>query len=315
MPASYRSGHARLASPPSRIVQRLANSHATIDLAPNDAITFQHTVLCQTSLPYRNPGDQVRTWEQRNGGALIKIHAGEAADPRTKAVIPLGLPYGPKPRLILAYLNREALRTGSPVIDVGRNLSTFLQRLGLDTHGRNLSCIKTQIARLSAAHITLGIFASDTKAITIHTQIVSAFDLWYSIDSPRLLWPTQVQLSREYFESLTHHAVPLDERAIAALSHSAMALDLYAWLAQRLHRIAPTQPLEVSWEALKAQFGWHYQERFKFRQVFLHTLQTVLSQYRDAIIEVGQNGLQLFQSPPPVKGRVAIVNPSFPIQP
>jgi hypothetical protein len=26
-------------------------------------LAFQHTVFCQTSLPYRNPGDNVRLWQ------------------------------------------------------------------------------------------------------------------------------------------------------------------------------------------------------------------------------------------------------------
>jgi hypothetical protein len=40
---------------------------------------------------------------------------------------------------------------------------------------------------------------------------------------------------------------------IAALSHSALALDIYAWLAQRLHRIPPGKPQRVSWEALQGE--------------------------------------------------------------
>ena len=42
----------------------------------------------------------------------------------------------------------------------------------------------------------------------------------------------------DYFDSLTRFAVPMDERAIAALAGWAMALDMYCWLAQRqLHRV------------------------------------------------------------------------------
>jgi hypothetical protein len=36
-----------------------------------------------------------------------------------------------------------------------------------------------------------------------------------------VLWPSTLRLSADYFESLTRFAVPLDERAIAALAHSA----------------------------------------------------------------------------------------------
>ena len=46
-----------------------------------------------------------------------------------------------------------------------------------------------------------------------------------------------IRLSADYFESLQRHAVPLNKHYLSALSHSAMALDVYSWLAQRLHRI------------------------------------------------------------------------------
>ena len=70
-----------------------------------------------------------------------------------------------------------------------------------------------------------------------------------------MLWPSVVRLSQEYFESLASHAVPLDERAIAALANSPVALDVYAWLAQRLHRIPKNKLQQVSWPALYEQFG------------------------------------------------------------
>ena len=67
-----------------------------------------------------------------------------------------------------------------------------------------------------------------------------------------------MRLSLDYFESLQRHAVPLDERAIAALSHTAMGLDHLCWLAQRLHRVNPGKPAFIPWTALRDQFGWHY---------------------------------------------------------
>ena len=51
-----------------------------------------------------------------------------------------------------------------------------------------------------------------------------------------------VRLSQDYFESLQKHAVSLDERAVTALAHSAMGLDVYTWLAQRVHRVPPEKP-------------------------------------------------------------------------
>ena len=275
--------------------------------AATEAILYQHSILCQTGLPYRNPGDDVRSWEQRNGTARLEISAGKAMHPELGELVPLGLPYGPKPRLILAHLNSEALRQCSPEIEVEASLTAFVKRLQLDTGGRTISTIKDQFARLAASSITLGLI-HDGRAITVNSRIVAAFDLWFPKDEDgRVLWPHLLRLSPEYFDSLARHAVPLHERALMALSGSAMGLDVYAWLAQRLHRIEWGQPVLVPWTALQAQFGWHYDRTRKFREVFRQTLRLVHSQYRAADVELDERGMTLRHSPPPVKGRTGIV--------
>jgi len=140
-----------------------------------DAILYQHSILCQSGLPYRNPGDDVRSWERSNGSVGMQVNAGSAWHPE-EGFIQLGLPYGPKPRLILAHLNTEALRQRSAAIEVEASLTAFVKRLGLDPKGRNMGIIKDQLARLAASRVTLGIMA-DGKAITVNTQIVTAFNL------------------------------------------------------------------------------------------------------------------------------------------
>ena len=101
--------------------------------------------------------------------------------------------------------------------------------------------------------------------------------------------------------------VPLHDRALSALAGSAMALDVYAWLAQRLHRIEWGKRVFVPWAALKAQFGWHYDRMDKFKAVFRQTVRDVHSQYRAADIELDGRGTTLRHSPPPVRGRTGIV--------
>ena len=296
-----------LPKPPSPIQRRLIESSVSIEQDDPETILFQHTVFCQTGLPYRDPGDSVREWERVNGNAHLEVIAGKVMHPEQGRLVPLGLPWGAKPRLILAHLNAQALRTGSPVIEVEDSLTAFVRRLRLDPKGRNMRAIKSQLARLSAASIRLGIL-HDGHALTINSQIVTAFDLWFPKDErQRVLWPSTVRLSLDYFTSLQKHAVPLDERAIAALSNSAMGLDVYAWLAQRLRRVSPTSPAFIPWTALKEQFGWHYGRMRDFRRVFTQTLRVVHTQYRAANLELDERGLTLRQSPPPIKGRVTVI--------
>jgi hypothetical protein len=295
--------------PLSRVQQRLIRSAIEIETDPPEAILYQHTVFCQTGLPYRDPGKGPRLWQRSQGAAHLEVEAGRAFHPDEGTFVDVGLPFGPKPRLILAYLNAEAMRTGSPAVEVEDSLSAFVQRIGLCRDGRSIRAVKDQLTRLATAEIRLALALPGMPAKQVQAHIVKGFELWLPKDArQRAIWPSNVTLSPDYFESLARHAVPLDERAIAALSHSAMALDLYSWLAQRLHRVEQGKPAFIPWTALRAQFGWHYSAMFKFRQVFRQTLDLVCGQYRGARIELDGRGMTLRNSPPPVKGRVSLVS-------
>jgi hypothetical protein len=277
--------------------KRLIDAHADILDSPADDIAFSHSVLCQTSLPYK-PTDE-RVWIRDQGHVSLLIEAGRARHPDTGKWVELPLPHGEKPRLVMLHLNSEAMRTSSPIIDVEGSMTAFVRALGIHAHGRNIRTLRDQLARLAAAHITLGIGFK-----TIKTDVIDAFDLWWPDDAKqRTMWPSTVHLAPRYFESLAKHAVPLDSRAVAALAHSALDLDIYAWLAQRLHRIHKTKPQTITWQALKAQFGVGYAELRVFRRRFKEALKTVLTAYPSARIEMVDAGLVLWNSPPPVLKR------------
>jgi hypothetical protein len=203
----------RQAYGPTPIQQRLIDAAAlSVEQPDAQTLLYQHTVFCQTSLPYRNPGDDARTWERTNGDVYLKVLAGEAMHPDKGQFVPVGLPFGPKCRLVLMHINQRALVTESSTVEVEDTLSKFVRKaLNLDAHGRNIRVVKDQLARLSASSIRLGV-VRDGHALTVNSQIVTAFDVWFPKDDrQRVLWPSTIQLSQEYFQSLINHAVPLDE--------------------------------------------------------------------------------------------------------
>jgi hypothetical protein len=269
----------------------------------NDAI-FQHAILCQTFLPYRNPGDGVRVWQQHQGNVSLAVQANDALNPETNRFEFVGLPYGTKSRLILAHINSQAIKTGDKTLHIEDTMSAFIKSLGLNTDGRTIAEVKEQLRRLTTSLISLG-YSDGERSVQVNFQIVKTFDAYFPKDeNKRVLWNSTIQLTDDYFNSLATHAIPLDERALAALSHNAMALDIYAWLAQRLHRITPNSPQFISWQNLKDQFGSGYGEMKKFKQVFRKTLQIVRLQYQSARIEEDINkGLMLFCSPTPIPSK------------
>ncbi|MGE0383041.1 MAG: replication protein RepA, partial [Hyphomicrobium sp.] len=269
----------------SRVHRRLIEPLET-DQDNEARLAFQHTVFCQAGLPYRNPGDDVREWQREQGAVSLLVKAGEARSPLTHQWVRLGLPWGTKPRLILSHLNAEAIRRQSPVIEVESSLSAFVKRIRGFDGGREIRAFKDQLSRLSVAVVRLATTRGD-RAFQVNAQVVTAFELWPELDDrQRVLWPTTIQLSRDYFDSLQEHAVPLNEADLAALAHSSMGIDIYSWLAQRLHRINASRPAFIQWPALKQQFGLDYGQMKHFKPAFRVALRQVLARYRTARVEI-----------------------------
>jgi hypothetical protein len=287
----------------SMVRSRLADDQAEL--------CFQHSVFCQTGLPYRNPKG-AREWDRQNGNAVLHIDAGFLFNPRTHKYEPVSLPWGPKPRLILAHLNGEALRAGSPTIEIADSLSAFVRRIRGFAGGREITIFKEQLKRLATAVVRLAV-VTDThdgqNSRQTNTPLVSGFNLWFPKDErQRVLWNSTVRLSQEYFDDLQKHAVPLHEVALAALAHTAMGLDIYAWLAQRLHRIDPHRPTFIPWTSLKEQFGPEYAQMFNFKREFRQTLAKVLTRYPAARVELDKRGMAARNSPPPVAKRLVLID-------
>lgn len=271
-----------------------------------DAI-FQHSALCQAFLPYRNPGDDQMIWKHKQGDVNLAIQTNQAYNPEIDDYEIVGLPYGAKARLILAHINSEAIRKQSPVIDVEDSMSAFIRRIGLNIDGRTIAEVKKQLRRLTVSTLSVGYkdYTDNNRAIQVDLKIIKAFDIWFPKDDrQRVLWTSNIRLSDDYFNSLSSHAIPLDERAMAALSHNAMALDIYAWLAQRLHRIDKAKPQFIPWGALKDQFGRDYARMADFKRTFRKYLTLATTQYPNAKIKEETNkGYWLHNSPSPIQSK------------
>ena len=273
-----------------------------------DDFLYQHTLFCQTVLPYRDPGPNVRTWEREQGQISLRLEAGYIKSLTGAGYVPIGLPFGPAARLILCHLNTEALRRGSPSIEVEGSMTAFVRRLqGFEPNGAQIRRFKDQVARLSAALIRM-VLVREERALQVDTKIISSFELWKDkSEEGQGTFPSVIYLSPQYFESLQSHAVPLDERAIAAIAHNAVALDVYCWMAQRLHRVDPKRGQFLAWANLHEQFGQGYERVRDFRRAFLNVLTLVKAQYPAAKFETNEGGAMLFNSPPPVLRRAVLV--------
>jgi hypothetical protein len=246
-------------------------------------------------------GTEARVFERSSGNAHLRLEAGTLFDGLNFVEQPL--PYGTKPRLVLVYVSGEAVRRKSRVIDVGDSMREFLIRLGTEPSGGprgGYTMFKKQMQALAACRLILGM-AIENRAITINTQPIEQFDAWVQIDGDqRTLWPGELTLSEKFFETLASHAVPLSHEALQALKHSALALDIYTWLAHRLCRITKPGGVMLSWWNLKDQFGQEYNDPKNFKREFRHALAQVKAVYLHANIEDVEGGLLLKASKPPI---------------
>ena len=107
-------------------------------------------MLCQIGLPYRDQ-HALRLWERRNGRVYLRVEAGSALHPLEQRFVPMPLPFGAKARLILIHLNGEALRSGSPRVEVEDSLTAFVKRLlARSPNGREIARFRDQLGSITA---------------------------------------------------------------------------------------------------------------------------------------------------------------------
>jgi hypothetical protein len=262
---------------------------------------FLHSVLCQLGLP-RNPTGE-RNFERTSGRVSLSLQAGRSFDGMKWSDQPL--PSGTRPRLVLINLCSEAVRRRSADVDIGNSVRDFLRRLNIDTGGESMAQFRRQMLALSVCHMTLAVITPKGPA-QVDAKPIDAFQAWYTDeDGQQALWPGHLRLTDKFFNSLVEHAVPLDQEAIGRLQNSALALDVYSWLAHRLCRVREPTGIDLSWGVLKEQFGQEYGDAKNFKRKFLGAIGKAKGVYADARIEQVSGGLRLLPSPPPVK-RVAV---------
>jgi len=297
----------------TRSQQRLVTAREQILSEPPDRNDFLHTVMCQVGMPRR--ATDALTFERTSGHISVQLEAGKLYNGKEWVQQPL--PYGTTPRLVMVHLSSEAIRTQSRRVDVGDSMRQFLLKLGMGDGGGprgGYTVVRKQIEALAACRLTIGM-QDQGKVVTVDAKPIRKFEAWLHHDgSQQTLWPGVMELHPDFYETLTTHAVPLDYRALSALRHSALGLDIYTWLAHRLCRIHKASGVMLSWQNLREQFGQEYADSKDFKREFRDVFRQVSVVYPDAHIDEVDGGIVLHESPPPIaKTSVSFSLPSSPV--
>jgi len=293
---TYASRNAITPSIDSRLVEE-ARAIEAEDAFRAGTTGYLGRTLVQATLPYREPLRSLEVWERTVGETSLIIKQGHAKN-RAGEWERVGFPYGSYPRLMLAWIGAEIVRTNERTIILGDSLSAFMAELGIGEHrsgGKNgaRTRLRDQMMRLFLADISaqIGGASVDENLRMRKLDVVKDADLWWSTNNPGQagLWQSSIVLGERFFEETKANPVPVDLRALRALRSSPMALDLYSWMTYRYFSLS--KPTTVPWDAVFHQFGSEYKTVKKFRENFLPALKKVVTVYPQAKVTPKPSGL------------------------
>jgi Plasmid encoded RepA protein len=271
----------------------------------DSSLGFIYSGWAQCALPHRKLADD-QPWQIASERVRLVVQPGLrplANDGRLESV---GVPFGAHARLILFFLQTEALRTGSREVELGSSLRQWMSRIGIQPGGSAFRSVRDQAERISRCRLTFHIQGGGRESTLVNQSVVDRALFIEEGDSMQSRLSLEVaKLSEGFFEQLQRHPVPLEEAAIKALANNSAAMDAYIWLAYRLHVLQSDK--FVTWKALKGQFGTSYKELFHFKAKWPKALELALAVYPNAGIDVTDAGVVLKPSRPPVAPKLIAV--------
>ena len=211
---------------------------------------FMARTMALCSLPRSNPGKRTQ-YIRRNGPYTLVMSATGLNK----------LPFGNLPRLLIAWLCTEAVRTQSRELVLGSSLSKFMRTLDVlssDSGGTTgvRTRLRNQMDRLFNAHVRL-IYQDEHGEQFVSSAIADRGEFWWNPQRPDepMLWESKIELGEKFFQEIIRNPVPIDINTLKALKRSPLGLDLYLWLTYRI--FALTTPQRLSWQQVYRQFGPH----------------------------------------------------------
>ena len=123
------------------------------------------------------------------------------------------LPFGNFPRLILAWVCTEAVRTQNRVIVLGPSLAKFMKTLGVYSSGggRDQIKLRNQMRRLFGCTVQLTYKDANVERF-VNSPIAARGEYWWNLQQPDQpsLWDSKIELGWDFFNEIIRHPMPLD---------------------------------------------------------------------------------------------------------
>ena len=271
--------------------RNIIDAAAAIMVEEEARMGITHAGFAMTSLPHKKIEDTV--WRRSGPSTTLLIASGHTEEGRA-----IGVPYGSIARLILLYLQTEAIRTGSAEVDLGRSMNAWLSKMNLAIGGKTYNLVAEQAKRISYCRLTFYFDQPGVKMSENGAFVSSRIEMAKISNDQPTLWQEKVRLDDGFLNSLRKHPVPVREEAIRAIGTRSLAIDIYIWLAYRLQALS--KPTSISWLSLHTQFGAGFKLLRQFKPTFIEALSMALAVYPEARVSTDSEGLTLFPSPPAI---------------
>ena len=257
---------------------------------------FMARLLALCCLPRANPGNR-HQYKRVNGPFKLIMVAG--ADNK--------LPFGNLPRLLLAWVCTEAVRTQSRELVLGKSLSKFMRELGVYNSGGNPQTrLRNQMNRLFGCTVSL-IYEDNSGFARVTSPVADKHEFWWNERKPNepVLWDSKIRLGEDFFNEIIRHPVPLDMNTLKALKRCSLGLDLYLWLTYRTFTLK--RPVRITWRQLYRQFDANPtktpdKQRIKFfRRKVLRELKKIKIAWPDVNYATDPGVLILYPSTPAIE--------------
>ena len=137
------------------------------------ALGFMARMLVLCSLPRTNPGNR-KEYKRVNGPYTLYMIAGGGCK----------LPFGNFPRLLLAWISTEAVRTQSRELILGKSLAEFMRTLGVYSSGGHAQIrLRNQMKRLFSAHVQL-IYKDERGEARVSSSVADRTVFWWNESKP-----------------------------------------------------------------------------------------------------------------------------------
>lgn len=307
---------ARIASAERHALAERASNRGTVPASPRDEVQnalfgrdvgYHHGVMMQCFLPQKRMAAGETTFQSIHGRCSLLVRAGLLADVNeAHRFVQCDVPFGAKARIIMPYIVGYAVHHNSPVIDMGRSLRRFMERVRMPIGGRSAKAMTEQVNNIAAAEIMLGEWG-EGHVTTKYRRVANEISFWLENRPGQLtFWNPEMELSSEFFEAIQARRVPIDMEHLIRLAGSPRRMDLYCWLSYRLPTVAAGKEVAVPLAYLQPLFApdmaAHGATRL-FKQRLKGDLTVIAGVYGHFNANVQGDALVLRKSAPPIAPR------------